>query len=205
MFAMAAGSWDPTMSASPGKPVSNPIRLLLLPFLLWMASCANQKGSNQKDRLTEISMVKIEVEASEQSLTVHFLNASDELLRIWDFSNSWGWGSIRFELQTGNDSGEMAPMAYLDPADLTFSRNGPGITEVEPGDQIKETFLLGPDDWVKRNWGWVNRATTGLQIRAVWNQRAQAEGAALGVPDLQATSAWILLPAELQQYCLDFN
>jgi hypothetical protein len=65
-------------------------------------------------------------------------------LRVWDRSNSWGWGTIQLAI---------APKAnpqdhfLLVPKSRIWTRNGPGFSELPPGGGILITLRPGDPEW----------------------------------------------------------
>lgn len=78
------------------------------------------------------------------SLEFWIENSGTEPLRVWDQSNSWGWGTVMLVIANRSEPQEGFT---LEPKPRIFTRNGPGFIEIPPGGQSLVTIRPGDPEW----------------------------------------------------------
>jgi hypothetical protein len=71
-------------------------------------------------------------------------NAGTGPLRVWDCSNSWGWGTHLLVIQPGSEPSERF---LLEPQPRMWTRNGPGFIEIPPGAGHLVVLRPGDPEW----------------------------------------------------------
>lgn len=77
-------------------------------------------------------------------LDVSIINDGTEPTRVWDLTNSWGWGTLSLEIKRSPLSADSYRLTVKRAA---FTRNGPGFTEIPGGGSRYITILAGNPEW----------------------------------------------------------
>jgi hypothetical protein len=169
---------------------------VLIILLATLQGCVQPQ--QQKQLNMQSPRITLAVEMQQGAISVRFNNEAPSSFEMWRFSNAWGWGSLHFEIVTQSQDAESI-VALIQPADKVFTRNGPGIQSIAPHEHCTEVFPMTQAEWhyVPLHEENLTASTAAeYSLRAVWNQQAKTEGAALGVQDCQASSPMVALTSE---------
>ena len=78
-------------------------------------------------------------------LDVSIINNGSEPVRVWARSNSWGWKTLSLEIKGSPLSSDSY---HLTVRPVTFTRNGPGFTEIPAGGTQHITMSARDPEWM---------------------------------------------------------
>src|SRR2546430_15372535 len=101
----------------------------VLSFVLLLMAATNPSGFAANHQTAKLRLKIVEVGAG--TLLVNMLNVSDQPLRIWNSSNSWGAGRWRIVLIRNNQI-----MTFFQNPDEFFTKNNPGYHEISENGMV---------------------------------------------------------------------
>ena len=115
-------------------------RLLLTAILLYAVAGCNPATAVERP-VTGLELEIVDTHAN-GTIAVALHNRSSSPLRIWDDANSWGAGRWRVLLVR-----KRQVFTFHEDPDQSFTRNGPGFSEIAPGGRTERTLDLNDERW----------------------------------------------------------
>jgi len=118
------------------------MKRLLLSAILLYAAAGSEPATAVGRPVNRLELEIVDTRAN-GTIVVAMHNRSSNSLRIWNDSNSWGAGRWRVLLVHGRQV-----LMFHENPDRSFTRNGPGFTEITPRQHTERKLDLNDERWL---------------------------------------------------------